>query len=88
MKFFIAIVLLMSADVHAQGLDHVPPTMDGAMSQTFILNPHPDLIIQCGQGSVTISTKDGHVTLNRCSPDEGARAFWDAIERVYPGAVK
>jgi hypothetical protein len=37
----------------------------------------------CGTGHVRISLDDGKVTLTDCTADEGARAFWDAIEKSY-----
>ena len=40
--------------------------------------------IPCGTGQVIISFDTGKVEFKDCTPDEGAKAFWDAIERMYP----
>lgn len=45
------------------------------------------LIISCGSGEVSISMKTGKVELKNCTEDEGARRFWDAIQRMYPGQI-
>lgn len=38
----------------------------------------------CGTGQVVISFETGKVTFYGCTPDEGARAFWNAVERMFP----
>jgi hypothetical protein len=41
------------------------------------------LTIQCGKGSVIIHTDTGKVELTGgCTPDEGAKAFWNAVEKM------
>ena len=42
------------------------------------------LIIACGAGQVSISLRDGKVTLTNCTVDEGATAFWKAVELIAP----
>lgn len=43
------------------------------------------LSIRCGAGgTVTVSLQDGKVTLTNCPVDEGAKAFWKAVERFAP----
>jgi hypothetical protein len=60
----------------------------GGAARIFAINPHPSLVISCGDGSITINTKDGSVALDRCTPDEGGKAFWDAVARMFPGVAK
>jgi hypothetical protein len=70
----------------AQNAAGPPPDPDSSSgtTQLFSFDPHPSLTISCGsKGSVVISTKDGSVTLNDCPVDDGARAFWEAVARLY-----
>jgi hypothetical protein len=55
-------------------------------TQTMWINPYPNIVIACAPGTVTINTKDGSVKFDNCEPDEGARAFWAAVTRMFPGA--
>lgn len=48
-------------------------------------NPQPTfLTISCGTGNVSISLNDGKVTLTNCPADDGAKAFWNAVEQFAP----
>ena len=47
----------------------------------------PNLIVTCGGGSVTINTTSGAVTFENCTPDDGAKQFWEAVTRMFPGNV-
>lgn len=44
------------------------------------------LTMTCGEGQVVISLKTGKVTLNNCTLDDGAKAFWKAVEHMFPRA--
>lgn len=43
-----------------------------------------NLMISCGGGNVSISLETGKVTFTNCTPDEAAKSFWDAVERMFP----
>lgn len=43
-----------------------------------------NLVIACGKGHVSISLEDGKVTLTECTIDDGAKAFWKAVETFAP----
>jgi hypothetical protein len=67
----------------------IPPGFDhGAAGIVTLPSLGPaNIWISCGDhGSVSISTKDGSVKLDNCEPDEGSRAFWAAVTRMFPGA--
>jgi hypothetical protein len=52
------------------------------------VQPPLHFIIPAGDGNfVDICLSTGKVTFNGCTPDEAAKAFWDAIERMHPGAI-
>jgi hypothetical protein len=55
----------------------------GIASPTLTFNPYPNFVIQCKDGSVTISTKDGSVILDHCTADDAAKAFWRAITKQF-----
>jgi hypothetical protein len=84
-----ALVLAAVGPAAAQSQYDTSITDNRGTSTNFsvFVNPYPNLVISCGEpgkgGSVTISTKDGHVTLDNCAPDDGARAFWRAVEMMY-----
>ena len=46
------------------------------------------LTISCGKGRVKIPMSTGKVELENCDLDDGAAAFWRAVETMYPGALK
>lgn len=65
---------------HRNGKD-----MTQALDTLSIYNFQPtNLTIHCGGGQVVIAFDTGKVTLNGCTLDEGAKAFWDAVERMRP----
>lgn len=69
----------------AQGSsDPLPQIITVPSAEITITN---NLIISCGKGQVIISMKDGKVTLKDCTADEGAKAFWDAIEKQFPRSI-
>jgi hypothetical protein len=51
-----------------------------------IIQPYAqNLVVSCGHGgNVTISLEDGKVTLTDCSLDDGAKAWWAAVEQFAP----
>lgn len=76
-------------------MDYVPPTDAPAAflwdvaPQILAVKKPGSLTISCGaHGHVVISMGDGSVSYRDCTPDEGAVAFWDAVKRMFPGAVK
>jgi len=53
------------------------------MSAISIADMQPkNLVISCGKGRVSISLETGMVTFEDCTPDEAAKSFWDAVERM------
>ena len=55
----------------------------GYISISPILRPS-NITFQCGAGSVSINIETGAVTLTNCTIDEGAKAFWKAVEYLAP----
>lgn len=45
---------------------------------------YQNLQISCGMGFVSINLGTGEVTYDNCDPEQAARAFWDAVTRLYP----
>jgi len=65
--------------------DLPPPQYYSSGPSISIADCQPrSLIIACGSGQVVISLKDGNITLTDCSVDEGAKAFWKAVELFAP----
>lgn len=48
---------------------------------TIKIDPTPNIVVRCGDGQVVINMKTGTVTLENCTLDAGAKAFWDAVSR-------
>lgn len=64
-------------------------TAEDPLDFTITSKVSTSIWIQCGEhGNVSISLQDGSVHLERCTPDEGARAFWDAVQRTFPRPEK
>jgi len=55
----------------------------GTSGVSAIINPQ-NMIISCGHGTVSISLETGKVTLMDCSLDDGALAWWKAVEQFAP----
>ena len=65
-----------------QGLEYSPSPM-------FTLSTRPSSLVINGKNcTITISFDNGRVKLDGCDADTGAKEFWTAIERMYPGAIK
>ena len=76
-------------------MDYVPPKEPPAAflwdvaPQILAVKKPGSLNISCGEkGQIIISMSDGSVSYRDCTPDEGAVAFWAAVEKMFPGAVK
>lgn len=68
----------MPADLPPKYFSTVPTVSSFANAQPR------SITISCGTGSVEISLKDGKVTLTNCTVDDGAEAFWKAVELLAP----
>ena len=53
-------------------------------SFTMITPGAQNLIISCGKGTVNINLETGKVTLIDCALDDGAKAWWKAVEQFAP----
>lgn len=53
-------------------------------SHDLTLDVMSDLTFSCGDGSITLSLKDGSVTYDNCDPTESGKAFWRAVTKAFP----
>lgn len=74
----IAMVILGASAAYGQS--------PGTGQYSVFTNPKPMyLTISCGNGTLSIATKDGNVTsTGDCNPDEAAMNFWAAVKRMVP----
>lgn len=85
MKSALMLLLLCSsalADEYATS-----PWISGSVKGPTIQRPQ-FMIISCGKGNVSISMDDGSVKFTDCNPDDGAKAFWEAIRSGYIGCPR